>query len=179
MGQGGCKVKRLEIADREVMEIALQNEIHRSEEARYDHRLHGVLLACRGMSAYEIGDLLGHDPTTIQRWIKGFEARGFSGLQDRERQGRPKRLSLKQLHGIDHDLRKSPRDFGYTQNLWDGKLLSHHIALKEKVVLGVRQCQRLFHQLKFRLRKPRPVIAKADEEAQQAFKKTSHPGGKE
>jgi len=171
-------MKRLEIADREVMEIALQNEIHRSEEARYDHRLHGVLLACRGMSAYEIGELLGHDPTTIQRWIKSFEARGFSGLEDQERQGRPKRLSPEQVRNIDWDLRKPPRDFGYTQNLWDGKLLSHHIAQREKVVLGVRQCQRLFHQLEFRLRKPRPVIAHADEEAQQAFKKTPHPGRK-
>lgn len=171
-------MKRLEITDREIMEIALQNEIHRSEEARYDHRLHGVLLACRGMSAYEIGELFGHDSTTIQRWIKSFEARGFSGLEDRERQGRPKRLSLDQMGDIDHDLRKSPRDFGYTQNLWDGKLLSHHIAQQKKVVLGVRQCQRLFHQLKFRLRKPRPVIARADKEAQQALKKASHSGGK-
>jgi len=171
-------MKRLEIADREVMEIALQNEIHRSEEARYDHRLHGVLLACRGMSAYEVGELLGHNPTTIHRWIKSFEAKGFSGLEDEERQGRPKRLSVQQLRGVDRDLRKSPREFGYTQNLWDGKLLSHHIAQREQVVLGVRQCQRLFHQLKFRLRKPRPVIARADGEAQEAFKKTPRPGGK-
>ena len=171
-------MRRLEIVDREVMEIALQNEIHRSEEARYDHRLHGVLLACRGMSAYEIGELLGHNPTTIQRWIRSFETRGFSGLEDRERQGRPKRLSVEQLHGIDGDLRKSPREFGYTQNLWDGKLLSHHVAQRDKVILGVRQCQRLFHQLKFRLRKPRPVIARADEEAQEAFKKTPRPGGR-
>jgi transposase len=171
-------MKRLEIADREVMEIALQNEIHRSEEARYDHRLHGVLLACRGMSAYEIGELLGHDPTTIQRWIKSFEARGFSGLKDQERQGRPTRLSPEQVRTIDQDLRKSPRDFGYAQNLWDGKLLSHHIAQHGNVVLGVRQCQRLFHQLEFRLRKPRPVIARADGEAQEAFKKTPRPGRK-
>ena len=103
-------MKRLEIADREVMEIALQNEIHRSEEARYDHRLHGVLLACRGMSAYEVGELLGHNPTTIHRWIKSFEAKGFSGLEDEEKQGRPTRLSVEQLRGVDRDLRKSPRE---------------------------------------------------------------------
>jgi len=39
-------MKRLQVADRELMEIALRNEILRSEEARYDHRLHGVLLVC-------------------------------------------------------------------------------------------------------------------------------------
>jgi transposase len=36
----------------------------------------------------------------------------------------------------------------------------------------------LFHQLEFRLRKPRPVIARADKEAQEAFKKTPHSGSK-
>lgn len=37
-------MKRLGISDKEITEIALQNETLRSEEARYDHRLHGVLL---------------------------------------------------------------------------------------------------------------------------------------
>lgn len=171
-------MKRLEIADREIMEIAVRNEINRSEEARYDHRLHGLLLICRGMSAYEVAEMLGHNATTVQRWIRSFEAKGFSGLQDRERPGRPQRLMPEQVRQINHDLRKSPREFGYAQSLWDGKLLSHHIAQRENVILGVRQCQRLFHQLNFRLRKPRPVIARADREAQEAFKKTPHPGGK-
>ena len=28
------------------------------------------------------------------------------------------------------DIRLSPRDFGYMQNLWDGKLLSYHLEKK-------------------------------------------------
>ena len=39
------------------------------------------------------------------------------------------------------------------------------------VSIGVRQCQNLLHKLDFRLRKPRPVIAKADEEKKREFKK--------
>jgi transposase len=69
-------------------------------------------------------------------------------------------------------LRLSPREFGYSQNLWDGKLLSHHLSKSYGVQLGERQCRRLFRQLGFRRRKPRPVIAKADEEAQREYKKT-------
>ena len=37
-------MKKLQIQDAEVMRLALQDEIMRSEESRYDHRLHGVLL---------------------------------------------------------------------------------------------------------------------------------------
>ncbi|TRZ49465.1 winged helix-turn-helix domain-containing protein [bacterium] len=57
-------------------------------------------------------------------------------------------------------------------NLWDGKLLSHHLSEKYDVSLGVRQCQRLFTHLGFRRRKPRPVIAKSDSEAKAIYKKT-------
>ena len=39
-----------------------------------------------------------------------------------------------------------------------------------RVSIGVRQCQNLFHKLDFRLRKPRPVIAKADEEKRRNLK---------
>jgi hypothetical protein len=37
--------------------------------------------------------------------------------------------------------------------------------------LGVRQCQRLFRQFGFRLRKPRPLIAKANVSLQKKHKK--------
>jgi len=171
-------MRRLEIADKEIMQIALQNEILRSEEARYDHRLHGVLLVSKGFSCYEVGEMFGHDPTTIQRWVTNFESHGFSGLEDSERPGRPKRLALEQVRSVNQDLRKSPHEFGYTQNLWDGKLLSHHLETIYSIPLGVRQSQRLFHQFGFRLRKPRPQIARANMEAQQAFKKTTHSGKK-
>jgi transposase len=165
-------MKRLDISDSDIMEIALQNEILRSEVARYDHRLHGVLLVCRGFSSYEVAKMFGQSPTTIQRWVGSFQKNGFAGLEDCEKAGRPNRLTSQQLKSINGALRKSPRDFGYSQNMWDGKLLSHHVEEVHNVPLGVRQCQRLFHQLGFRLRKPRPVIAHADPAQQEAFKKT-------
>ena len=171
-------MQRLQVADAKMMEMALKNEILRSEEARYDHRLHGVLLVCQGFSCYDVGQMFGHHPTTIQRWVRSFEMHGFSGLEDQEKAGRPQRLTPEQLQLVDHDLRQSPRQFGYSQNLWDGKLLAHHLKQTKKVTLWVRQCQRIFHQLGFRLRKPRPVIARASLEEQEAFKKTPQTGRK-
>ena len=171
-------MQRLQIADAKMMEMALKDEILRSEQARYDHRLHGVLLVCQGFSCYDVGQMFGHHPTTIQRWVKSFERHGFSGLEDQPKAGRPQRLTPGQWQLVDHDLRQSPREFGYSQNLWDGKLLAHHLEQAQKVALGVRQCQRIFHQLGFRLRKPRPVIARANLEEQEAFKKTPQTGRK-
>jgi len=165
-------MKRLKISDSDIMEIAIQNEILRSEEARYNHRLHGILLACKGFSSYQIGEMFGQNPTTVQRWINSFEKNGFTGLEGCDKTGRPKRLTSQQIKVINKALRKSPKEYGYRQNLWDGKLLSNFIMQTFNITLGVRQCQRLFNQLGFRLRKPRPLIANANPEDQEAFKKT-------
>ena len=79
----------------------------------------------------------------------------------------------KQLKEINSALRQMPRDMGLGGNLWDGKTLAAWIAQRYKIDLGVRQCQRLFRQLGFRLRKPRPRIAQADPVRQKAHKKNS------
>ncbi len=169
-------MQRLEIADVEIMRLAVQQEIARSGDSRYDHRLHGILLVSQGLSCYQVAEWLGEDPRTIQRWVHRFETAGFAGLQEGERPGRPVRLTEAQVEAVGRDLRRSPRLWGYSQNLWDGKLLAHHLAKAYGVDLGPRQCQRLFHRLRFRLRKPRSVIAHADAAAQARYKKTPSPG---
>jgi transposase len=92
---------------------------------------------------------------------------------DLERPGRPSRLNDEQYREIGEVLRQSPIDVGLDTNLWDGKTLSKFIESRYGISLGVRQCQRLFRQLGFRMRKPRPVIARADPEKQEEFKKNS------
>ncbi len=72
---------------------------------------------------------------------------------------------------LDMDLRKNPMDLRYSQNLWDGKLLSHHLREKYEIDPHTRQCQRIFRKLRFRLRKPRPAIAKGDDHRKEAFEK--------
>jgi transposase len=166
---------KLVIADAAIMRLAIQEEIARSEEARYDHRLHGVLLVSPGLSAVRVAEWFGQDPRTVARWVRRFETRGFTGLHEGERPGRPARLSPRHVAGVARALRQAPRALGYAQTPWDGKLLAHHVAARYGVSLGVRQCQRLFHHLGFRRRKPRPVIAQADPAAQAAFKKTPPP----
>ena len=158
------------------MILGRQDEIRRSEESRYDHRLHGVLLVAQGATCPDVGRLLGDSPRTVEYWVRRFEAKGFAGLTEGQRSGRPRRLSAAQLREVDQALRQTPRDFGLTGTLWDGKTLSAWLAQRFQVRLQVRQCQRLFRQRGFRLRKPRPLIAHADPALQKAHKKT--PGAK-
>lgn len=136
-------MKALTINDAEDMIMAIQDEIRRSEEARYDHRLHAMLLVAQGMSCREVGRILGDAPRTVAHWVNSFEDEGFVGLVDGERLGRTSRLNKDQLTAIKAAVRNDPAEFGL-QGLWDGKTLSIFIKQQWDISLRVRQCQRLF-----------------------------------
>ena len=166
-------MKALTISDASTIVLGLQDEIRRSEESRYDHRLHGVLLVAQGMSCCQVASLLGDAPRSVQYWVRRFEKNGLAGLQEGQRSGRPARLNPHQIAEIQNALRARPSDFGLTGNLWDGKTLAAHIERKYRVTLGARQCRRFFRQWGFRLVKPRPIIARADPARQAEHKKNS------
>jgi transposase len=169
-------MKALTISDRENMIMALQDEIRRNDASRYDHRLHGVLLIAQGMTCPRVSELLGDSPRSVVNWVQRFEAQGLAGLSEGERPGRPARLSEGQLAKVEAALRASPTEFGLPTQMWDGPTLSAFLRQELGVKLKVRQCQRLFRQLGFRLRKPRPRVAQADPELQVTHKKTPAPG---
>jgi transposase len=158
------------VSDREHMILALHDEIRRSEDARYDHRLHGVLLVAQGLTCPAVARVLGDAPRTVEYWVQRFEAHGFAGLAEGARPGRPPRLTDAQLAEVQQALRQTPGEAGVRAGgVWDGKTLSAFLRARFAVSLQVRQCQRLFRQLGFRLRKPRPLIAHADPAAQAAY----------
>ena len=168
-------MKTLSIQNAEVMVPALQEEIQRSHEARYDHRLHGVLLVAQGLSSPAVERLLGDAPRTVQYWVHRFEKHGLTGLREGARPGRPSRLDPAQVAKVQAALRGKPLSVGLSGNLWDGKTLAAYIR-ELGVDLRPRQCRNLLRQWEFRYRKPRPMIARADPEKQAAHKKTPGAG---
>src|SRR6202158_2453557 len=76
--------------------LGLQQEIQRSEESRYDHRLHGVLLVAQGMTCPEVARLLGDAPRSVENWVHRFDQEGMAGLTEGERSGRASRFGGKQ-----------------------------------------------------------------------------------
>lgn len=171
-------MKALTISDKENMVMALQDEIRRNDTSRYDHRLHGVLLVAQGMTGPRVAELLGDSPRTVVNWVQRFEAEGLAGLSEGERSGRPSRLSEADLKKVEAALRVSPTQFGLPTQMWDGPTLAAFLQRELGVKLKVRQCQRLFRQLGFRLRKPRPQVAQADPQLQSTHKKTPSVGPK-
>lgn len=169
-------VKRIAIRDAETFVAAIQDEISRTREGRYFHRLHVVLYVLQGASPYEAARLYGDSARAIEYWVHQLLSNGLAGLWEGDRPGRPDRLSAVDQERLRSEICLSPRELGYDQNLWDGVLLSHHLREQYAISLGVRQCQRLFHKLGFTLQRPRRQAREADPLQQEAFKKTSTNG---
>ena len=121
-----------------------------------------IMAPLLGATDTEVARLLGDAPRSVENWVHHFSQQGLAGLTEGERSGRPTRLDEKQVKEMNRVLRAKPSDAGMRVNLWDGKTLSAWIDKTDGVQLGVRQCQRLFRQFEFRLRKPRPILARAD-----------------
>lgn len=131
-------MEKLIFEDSEVVKVVLQQEISRSPESRYDHRLQGLLFLCHGMSTYEVGNLLVHSPQTIQYWFHPFQKEGLMGLWDTEWKGRRSSLDPRHQGQLEADLRKPPSAPGYPQRQWDGVLLSHYLRRKFGSKVGAR-----------------------------------------
>jgi transposase len=136
-------------------------------------------VVAHGISCCEAAGVLGDAPRTVENWVHRFETEGLAGLTETERSGRPSRLSLAQMAEVGTALRQSPAEAGVEGGgVWDGKTLFRYLEQKFEVELMARQCQRLFRQLGFRPRKPHPLIAQADPQAQATHKKTPRSGKK-
>jgi transposase len=132
-------MRHLAIRDPAIV-LGRRDEIRRSDDSRYDHRLHGLLLVAQGMSCRKVAGLLGNSPRIVPYWVMRFEADGRRGITEGERQGRPARLTKAHQAAISKILRGTPEHVGLAGVLWDGKTLSAYLEREYKVKLGVRQC---------------------------------------
>ena len=158
--------------------VVLQQEINRHQDARYDHRLHCVLLVASGMSCERIAGLFGDSPRTLINWVRRFDLKGLAGLAEGNHSGRPTRLSAQQLEEVRDMVRQPPAAVELDANLWDGKSLSACLQKRYGVQMSVRQCQRLFRLVDTRYRLRRPLVAKGDPQRQAEHKKNSRRGRK-
>lgn len=169
-------MKKLSIVQKERVENLILDYFKKNDEAKFIHRLHGILLFLKDEKATcdSVGLMFGNSPRTISNWVKKVnESSSLEVLRTQERTGRKPRLTDVQLEEIKEVLQKPPEESGVTSNIWDGKSLSYYIEKKYQIILGVRRCQKMFHELGFSLKRARPIVAKGDELKKEVFKKTS------
>ena len=121
----------------------IRAEIRRSADARYDHRLHGVLLVLQGRPCHEVAAMLDETPRTVQRWAQRFRQQGLAGLHDGPRSGRPALIAPIDRARIRDELSRSPRAFDLAAEQWDPSTVRAHLHARYGVDYSVRHCRRL------------------------------------
>jgi transposase len=125
----------------------IRKEFRRSDEARYIHRLHGVLLVLLGLSTIKAGKLLGDPQRTIAHWVNQFREHGLKGLNG-EKMGRPEILSSAQKKTLMNALAKSPQNSGVKADAWTGARVSSFLHKRYGIKLTLRHCYRLLRTFK-------------------------------
>jgi transposase len=169
-------MQKLKIQKAKEVEAQIHQYLRNSDEARFIHRLHGLLLLLNNEenNCANIASLFKNSPRSLSNWVHSVNSSGtIEVLRDKPRKGRSLRLQGEQLNQIKLVLQKHPSEVGLSANIWDGKTLSFFIQREFAVTLQVRQCQRLFHKLGFSLKRARPIVAKGNPEKKEQAKKTS------
>ena len=147
-----------------------------TDDAKFLRKVTLVNLMLNGATASSLSPSCGETARTLSNWIAIVDEQGFEALRPKKQPGRPFRLTPSQKEIIKDALLLPPEESGYT--VWDGPSLSDYISKRFHVTLGVRQCQRLFHELGFSLIRPQSFPSKDHEEdpRRDEFKKTENTG---
>lgn len=168
-------MQKLKIINPKQIEQQIYEYLHNSDDAKYIHRLHGILLLLNneGNNCSSVASLFKNSPRSLSNWVHQINKSGsIEVLKDKPRSGRNPKLNDCQLGHIRTILQLHPSDVNITANIWDGKSLSFYIKREFGVDLQVRQCQRLFRKLGFSLKRARPIVAKGNPEKKEQAKKT-------
>jgi DNA-binding MarR family transcriptional regulator len=101
----------LQVQSPEVLRSKIHGYFRTSEEARFVHRLHGILLKIdqRESACAEIARLFGQSPRTVSNWINKVNKAGdIEVLRDAKKAGRKPRLGAAQLAQVREVLQKGP-----------------------------------------------------------------------
>ena len=179
-GYGGCDragrvVGRGVASGGAAVEGTYYSTHYSSEDVAQARRLLALALVLEGASRTEAAEAAGMDRQTLCDWVHRYNEEGVEGLSDRQRPGRPSRLSEEQKAELAELVEQGP-DVAVTGMVrWRCVDLQGEIKVRFGVDLSERQVERVLKQLDFTRLSVRPRHPKADEAAQEAFKKSSRP----
>ncbi len=149
-----------------------QKIVQTTDDIKYRHRVEIVNLVLGGQIPSQLSQYVKESKNTITRWVKIADEQGFEALRPKKPAGRQPRLNAAQRSAIKSVLEEdNPKAQGY--EVWDGRSLSSYIERTYSIHLGIRQCQRLFHELGFSLVRPQahPNQGENNKDVRESFKK--------
>ena len=151
----------------------LRREAARCRDARAARRMLALALVLEGSSREDAARAAGMDRQTLRDWVHRYNAEGLDGLRDRRRPGPRPRLTPEQEAELEAVVERGPDPDRDGVVRWRRVDLKALIEARFAVRLHERSVGKVLHRLGFARLSVRPQHPKADEAAQEAFKKAS------
>ena len=162
-----------EILD-EALARAADAELRRVRDHELCYRLQAIVSSARH-PVRVVASVFGIHVTTLWRWAKRFRKDSVAGLLDRPKGHNPSKLDLIQKQRIATWLETGKNEEGaYT--LWTIPLLKQEVYRVFGITVGKTPLRLLIRGMGVRPKSPRPIHAKTDPAAQEAFKKNCRTG---
>ena len=137
----------------------------RQEVGRVAIRAHIILLSSRGYSAPKIAEI--HDVTgpMVYKWMDRFDEEGPSGLHDRERTGRPKKITEEVEEEIETLLEGNPTEEGENATRWTTDRIAEYLDQELGVDVHPETVRDALSRLEYSWTRPRRKLPPVDPEA--------------
>src|ERR671938_192392 len=151
----------------------LRREAGRCRDAKAARRMLALALVLEGSSRQQAARHAGMDRQTLRDWVHRYNAEGLPGPRDRPRPGRKPRLTPEQEAELATAVERGPDPDRDGVVRWRRVDLRALIETRFAVRLHERTVGKVLRRLGFTRLSVRPRHPKADEAAQEAFKKAS------
>ena len=140
----------------------------RQEVGRVSQRAQMVLLSIRRKKVPEIADLFEVCEPTVRFWLRRYDVEGPVGLYDRERSGRPRKITQEVKDTIIKLMQAAPEQEGYQTTFWTVAALALALTNRLQTAFSLSVIRWALHQLDLRWGRPRlSMPAKTDPEKAQ------------
>ena len=154
-------------------EQGLKQAYQRSRCAVEQRRIQVIRLIKRGKSRGEVKAETGYSDLSIREIVQRYNAQGLGGLKDKrhENPGAPTLLSDEQMLHLAQVVRKD-----YAKGVvWNGEKVMTWLQEEYEVEVYPQRVYEYLKQISMSQQVPRPRHRKADDVAQETFKKNASP----
>ena len=129
-----------------------------------------LIALTKNISVTAVCTVLDITRETLSQWRKRIAKEGIVGLTTKAGKGRKSGLTKQIEEDLKIQLLKTPSELGYTQAIWDGKLVCKYIKETYSLTIAVRTAQDWLHKIGFTRQRPRYSFNKADLKLNEQFK---------
>lgn len=151
-----------------------QEELEKIKDGKLSIQLKAIIAAV-DHPVENVADILRVSARSIFRWVEKFKAGGVGALKDRPKGHLRSKLDEEHKKILERWIATSKTAQGQPVH-WTLRKLRNEIKNEFGIHIGITPLWTHLKKMDLVLRKPRPVHAKADKDAQETFKKTSKRG---